>query len=478
MAEPSGARIVDAPATESRTESRVRRDLGRFGSATILAAAIGAVQLFVIPRRLDVATYGAYRIFLVYVGYLGLLHLGLADGAFLRWVGQSPTAIRREWHSVLRWIVALHAAIMAVALVVGAMTGDATVRTYAIAFAGFAAAANVSTLGAYALQAAGDFKGASLVAVIPPAAFVMLVVFVPMHSLGATCAAYIGGYALAAVVGATRVRRLELAPHSLPHGAPLEARALVREGLPVLGANFTAGLSQFADRILVSVSVPMTSFAMYGFASSVMVASSAATQALSRVALSHAGKRSLEGRSGFVWRFHDLIAVGFALALAGVPAFERLVQLLVPAYDEALPIVRALVIGAPFWVAIHVVLVGTLQACGRVRRQFALELAGLALVAAGAGTALLAGAPLWGVAGAATGAAALTWLGGTWFVERSVAAHGLGRWRFLLTVVTQSAALIAALQLSDAWMVQTALYLALALPISWASWRATRRWRA
>lgn len=471
--------MADAPVAEERAESHVRRDLRRFGSATILAAAIGAVQLFVIPRRLDVATYGAYRVFLVYVGYLGLLHLGLADGAFLRWVGQSPAAIRREWHAVLRWIVVLHAAIMALALAIGALAGDATVRTYAIAFSGFAAAANVSTLGAYALQAAGDFRGASIVAVIPPAAFVALVVLLPMHSLGATCAAYIAGYALAAVVGATRVRRLELAPHPLPHGAPLEARTLVREGLPVLGANFTAGLSQFADRILVSVSVPMTSFAMYGFASSVMVASSAATQALSRVALSHAGKRPLESRSAFVWRFHDLIAVGFALALTGVPAFERLVRLLVPAYGEALPIVRALVIGAPFWVATHVVLVGTLQACGRVRRQLALELAGLVLVAAGAGSALLAGTPLWGVAAGTTGAAALTWLGGTWFVERSIAArHGVGRWRFVAAVAAQGAALFAALQLSESWTVQTMIFVAIALPVTWPSWRATRRWRS
>src|SRR5262245_25767869 len=50
-----------AAASDLVLGSQLRHDLGRFGAATMAAAAFGAVQLFIIPRRVDVETYGAYR---------------------------------------------------------------------------------------------------------------------------------------------------------------------------------------------------------------------------------------------------------------------------------------------------------------------------------------------------------------------------------------------------------------------------------
>ena len=78
------------------------------------------------------------------------------------------------------------------------------------------------------------------------------------------------------------------------------------------------------------------------------------------------------------------------MALLGVPLFEHLVAATLPAYAEALPIVRALAVGAAFWVAIHVVLVGTLQSFGHVRRQLMVELIGLAVATLVCGAALRA----------------------------------------------------------------------------------------
>jgi hypothetical protein len=67
----------------------------RFGFALVLASALSVVQLFVIPRRLDLVEYGQYRFFLVYASYLGVLHFGLVDGAFVRWrvVGRQQSRV-------------------------------------------------------------------------------------------------------------------------------------------------------------------------------------------------------------------------------------------------------------------------------------------------------------------------------------------------------------------------------------------------
>ena len=72
----------------------------------------GAVQVFLIPRRLDVLTYGHYRLFLAYVTYLGLLQFGLVDGAFVRWAGRPRGLIRREWPRVAGWLLAMNGAVV------------------------------------------------------------------------------------------------------------------------------------------------------------------------------------------------------------------------------------------------------------------------------------------------------------------------------------------------------------------------------
>jgi O-antigen/teichoic acid export membrane protein len=444
-----------------------RRDLARFGTAILIAASFSALQVFVIPRKLDIATYGHYRLFLVYAGYLGVLHFGLADGAFLRWAGSRPDTIGREWRQIGRWVITAQLFNLLVALVIAVLLTEPLPRLFVVALAATALGVNMSTLASFALQAAGDFRGAGRVAMLTNGAFVAGVALLPAHRLPAVLALYVGSCASAALYGAIRVSRAigasEVAAHAGDSDEPA-LRTLLRTGAPVLGANFAAGLSQSADRLLVSSTAPITDFALYGFASTVTVASSAATQALARVALSHAARVPMGERAKFIGGFYDVIAVGFGAALVAEPLFERVVAAHLPAYVAALPILRALTLGAPFWVAVHVVLVGTLQSFGLVRRQLVVELCGVAFVALACGAALFAHSPMWKVAAAAAAAAAVTHAVGAIVLRYAVeSARAQASVRFVAIIATQGAALLAALFVSGAWPVQTAVYLTLTL---------------
>lgn len=441
------------------------RDLARFGTAIFIAASFSAVQVFVIPRKLDLATYGQYRLFLVYAGYLGLLHFGLADGAFLRWAGRRPAAIGRDWKQIGQWLLATQALIIAFALVAALLTPQWLPRLYLVALAATALGVNASVLASFALQASGDFRGAGRVVILTNGLFVAEVMLFPIHGLPTVLAMYVASCLIAALYGAIRVHRVTGVPDALADETDTPgAGVLLRTGAPVLGANFAAGLSQSVDRLLVSSAAPITEFALYGFASTVTVASNAATQALARVALSHAARVPIEERARFIGGFYDVIAAGFGLALVAEPLFERVVAGHLPAYAGALPILRALTLGAPFWVALHVVLVGTLQSFGLVRRQLAVELCGVAFVTAACGAALAMHAPMWKIAAAASVAAALAHGAGTLIVRRVVAsAHDQKGARFVAIAAAQGAALLIALSISGAWMLQTGAYLALSL---------------
>jgi O-antigen/teichoic acid export membrane protein len=240
--------------------------------------------------------------------------------------------------------------------------------------------------------------------------------------------------------------------------------ALMVRGAPVLGASIAAALAQSLDRVLVSFFVPIASFALYGFASTASVAAASATQALSRVALSHAARRPEPERAGFLAGYYDVIACGYGAALLALPLFDHLVERHIPAYAAALPIVRALTLGLPAWVGTHVVIVGTLQSYGLVRRQLVVELSGVALVAILCLSALTTHQPLWVVAAAGSVAAAITLLLGALLVFQSSAPTGVrATVYFTLVTFAQGAALLVAVNFGGDWYRQCAFYALLAI---------------
>ncbi len=440
------------------------RDLVRFGVAISIAAGFSAVQVFVIPKLLDVNTYGEYRLFLVYVGYIALLHLGVADGAFLRWVGRAPSEIGREWRTITRWMIGLHAVFLAVACLVAFLLPSGVARVYVVALAACALCANVATLSAYALQASGDFPRAGRVAILSNGLFVGLVLLASAKTLTAVVALYVTAFGVSALYGAWGITHLRSTGDAAPVPDPPRFRELMTRGSPVLGASLAAALAQSVDRVLVSFFAPMASFALYGFASTASVAAASATQALSRVALSHAARRPEEERAVFLSGYFDVIATGFGLALAGLPLFEYLVATHIPAYAAALPIVRALTLGLPFWVATHVVIVGTLQSYGLVRHQLGVELSGVLLVIALCTASLVSHQPLWIVAAAGSVAAVITLTLGALVVFRSDAPTGMrAGLLFAFVSALQGAALLLAVLWGGHWLRQTLVYAALSL---------------
>ena len=460
---------------------RFGADVLRFGTAVLLVVALNAVPVFIVPRRLSVEAFGEFRVFLLYIGYLGVLHFGVVDGAFLRWVGSPVSLLRREWPIVLKRLLILQVPVLAVAgLAYAFATG--LPRVYIIAFATCAVAANLAAFASFSLQAAGDFQGAGRVTALPTGLFATSVIALPLASLDSMLVAFVTAYAIAAAAGlgrlATVASRTSIDEPPPADLAPLSFRTFMITGLPVLGAGMATALAQYADRILVSFAVPVAAFAFYGFASSAMALSSVARQTLSRVTLAHAARRVGAGRAEFLDGVYDLIAASFGIAILGEPLFESVVGRVLPRYVDAVPIVRGLIVGALFSVATPVVVLGTLQTYGNVRRQFLVSVIGTLFVGAGAAIALALGAPLWVVASAGSAGALAAWAVGVVITHRVVSdARPANAVRFFMTTAVQACGLAVALWLASGWVARTAIYVILAgVPTLVAARAAREHW--
>lgn len=80
----------------------------------------GLILSFVLPKIISVEAYGYWHLFLLYAGYVGLLHLGYGDGLYLKLGGQYFSEFdRKKWYPQIQiialfqilfaWIVAVYA---------------------------------------------------------------------------------------------------------------------------------------------------------------------------------------------------------------------------------------------------------------------------------------------------------------------------------------------------------------------------------
>src|SRR5258708_37062470 len=76
--------------------SALARDCATMGGGPAVASLFNILLVFLVPRLMSVEDFGYWRLFLLYAGYAGFLHLGFTDGALLRWAGRPLGAFRHE----------------------------------------------------------------------------------------------------------------------------------------------------------------------------------------------------------------------------------------------------------------------------------------------------------------------------------------------------------------------------------------------
>jgi hypothetical protein len=120
---------------------------------------VSILVILVIPKFIGVYEYGLWQLFIFYFGYVGVLHLGWADGLFLRRGGQKVEdinigSIMAETILFISYNIILGLSIYIYGLCFS--TGDSfIIETLGIAVI----VANIRTWITMILQSVGDFKG-------------------------------------------------------------------------------------------------------------------------------------------------------------------------------------------------------------------------------------------------------------------------------------------------------------------------------
>lgn len=82
--------------------------------SNIINFSISALVTFIVPKILGVESYGAFQLYVFYVSYVSMLHLGWADGIFLKYGGEHIENLRNKVFGSQLWIYLFYTGVVSV----------------------------------------------------------------------------------------------------------------------------------------------------------------------------------------------------------------------------------------------------------------------------------------------------------------------------------------------------------------------------
>ena len=334
--------------------SELVRDIMTMGGGTALAALFNALLIFIIPRVVSIEDFGYWRLFLLYAGYVGFLHLGFADGALLRWAGRPLNDFRHEFRPAVKYLLWQHLAILvAVCALVPLLPWP--LRFVAIAVAVFAPLYNVTATLQFGLQGAREFRPVAISAVAGPALFffsVLLLGGMRQLDFREITGLYLVAWCAPLVFLLFFTRTWSTVRPATP--SRYLAKTCLLSGWSITIANTGVNLIQTADRLALSWSTSIENFALYSLAASLMQVPMMAIQVCSKVFFSHLAGVEPHRRE----RIYAVSELAFLAAWAVLLPFYFALQIVLaqflPRYVPSLIYARVLLLGIPFLAAIQI----------------------------------------------------------------------------------------------------------------------------
>lgn len=358
--------------------SALARDVATMGSGTLFNVVFSTALVFLIPRMVSVEDYGYWRLFTLYAGYVGFLHLGFADGALLRWAGKPLEEFHHEIGPSMRFLIGEHLLVIVPACLLAAFLLPANTRFIGISVLLLALVMNLVTLLQFSLQGAKIFGPVAVATAAPTGAFLLLVFLWELRgtpNFRELIVMYFLAWAGVLVYLWIRVKPV----HQTAASGWRLGGSYISLGWPILLANTGYSLVGAADRFAVSAALPIYDFAQYSLAASLMSVPVMAIATVFRVFFSHVAGVEPENRAKLYGRASKFVLVLWGLLLPSYFAMEPFVRHFLPKYVPALPVAGILMLGVFFLAGIQILHMSYFYLYG-MGRQFLLQAGGALVV--------------------------------------------------------------------------------------------------
>lgn len=332
----------------------VLSSFARVGLSNLVRVISGILVTIALPLLLTKEDFGYYRIFVLYMAYIGVFGVGLVDGVYIKLGGQTVDAVDRVvLSSYTRLIVCLQ---LLFALVLFGLTlflhGE--VRALVALLAGSVFIINVSGYLQLIGQALGEFKVTSsrtiIYSILNVVVLVGLYAYVWLTGNEISYEVYVLGFlginSVCLVWYVISFRSLILNRDAGIRLVGSDAAGLIAVGLPLLIVSLLSVFFNTLDSLVVSHLSDKATFAVYSFPYTVVNVYNLAVTSLSTVLFPTFRRLS---RTVLLSSYRKYLAYFQCCAVAVLPAFYLLaliVENMVPKFINSVPILNIVLLTA------------------------------------------------------------------------------------------------------------------------------------
>jgi O-antigen/teichoic acid export membrane protein len=349
--------VADEQVANTSIKNKFVSDVAVFAGANILYLVLTAVLTFLLPRFMSVEGYGYYRLFVLYAGFVGVLHVGYLDGILIRWASEPGKLPQTEFSGALLFLAASQAAVAVIGVFLARLVTDPSIQVLAVALCAYVFVCNLTTLGQYALQASKRFRALSLATIAQPL-LLLICAFVLLASGNFSWTAMVGAFVMANLLPGAAIL-VALSRELVANGGARQLAPRIgtnfREGFLVLVANLLTGVAFALDRIFIGSRLSIQDFAIYSFAANAMAIVLTMIQALARVVFPYLADGVSEQHRKQAFTFgHEVIFLVWSASLLSYFILDPLIHFLLPGYSGSISILRWLMLPSGMTAAILV----------------------------------------------------------------------------------------------------------------------------
>lgn len=223
--------------------------------AQFISLLVGVVLNLVVPKFIDEYNYSYWQVYLLYVGYVGLLHFGILDGLVLRYSQYDYDELdRKRMRSQFLFLLCMTTVFMLVAFVTVAVMSD-VITKWIVALIGVGIVTrNVLTYTQYTFQITNRINKYAFTVLVQRLTYCLIVVILLLLKVKTFyyyCIAELAGDFAAILIGAIYNHGMYFGKVLPLKETLMETRDNVKAGIVLLIANLSASLMIGGAKMIV-----------------------------------------------------------------------------------------------------------------------------------------------------------------------------------------------------------------------------------
>lgn len=346
----------------------ILKDIFKVLSSNLLVVTLGILSGFVVPRLLTIDEYAILKTFGLYATYVGILHFGFIDGIHLKYGGKLPDEINsHEVKSELFFLLLFQFLISIAVVIITFIIGEKLL----IPVAFIVLPTNIITFYLFFFQATRQFSSFSVANILRPLmrlVTIFVIVLIPLlrNDQFMIWAQVASSWIVCITISLSfkyffsNSKRTEFVQK--------QHFNLMSVGIFIMLGNLSSMLFFSMDRWFVKFLLPISDFAFYSFATSMM---GLVMIMIKSVAMTFYPLLSKSPDNTYLQSYllRGLIILG-ALSSSAIFILNFVVSLMLPKYMPSLDVIGILLVGMPAIATINCLYVNLFKAKKLERRYF------------------------------------------------------------------------------------------------------------